>query len=89
MVDRPTDAPAQPEPLDPDAVRSIAEDLIRAVHEHYERRPEAGSTVLEVLNALAVVAGKVIEGTGHSDCAVQFFITALNQQIGAEGETLQ
>lgn len=86
---------AQPEQieLEAEAVRAVAEDLLHAVRAHYSRRPVAASTVLEILNALAVVSAKVIQGTGNNECAVQFFIDALNQQIGQEAgghtETMQ
>lgn len=74
--------PAQP--LDGEAVEMLAEDLLRVVRAHYERRPTSPATVQELLNGLGSVAAILIYGTGTLESqteAYAFFVKAVDGQI--------
>jgi hypothetical protein len=65
--------------IDPKAVQELATHFFESVSDHYTR-PPSPERVLEVLNALAIVAGTTIAGTGNDQAAVSaWFANAVDQ----------
>lgn len=70
--------------LDRTAVEQLAADFLRAVGQHYRRRPSTRATAQEALNAMASVTAVLIYGArevGDEDGAREFFHLALEQQL--------
>ena len=65
--------------LDPEKLALLAERLYHVVQDHYMTSGIGNITVLEALNALAVVAGTIIKGTNLD--AKPFFLEALDLQL--------
>jgi hypothetical protein len=83
----------QAQPLDHDAVRQLALELMQCVRAHYHRRPVSRSTAQEVLNAAAIVVSLVLGAArtcGDEAGAREFFELALEEQLedGSLPETL-
>jgi hypothetical protein len=64
--------------LRPHVVKPLAEQIMRAVRQHYLSSPGSASQqlVFEALNGIAFAAGSVLAGTGGNEQVIEFFHTA-------------
>ncbi len=67
--------------LDAKRVEMLGAALLKAVNEHFDRRPGTGrGAVLEALNALGNVVGILLGGTGNAPLAREFFAEVYTSQ---------
>jgi hypothetical protein len=67
--------------VDRPATEALTKAIAEALKVHYVSRPPGPDRVLEALNALAVMTGVVLLATGCDPEAVEFFSTAVAQNI--------
>jgi hypothetical protein len=69
--------------LRPHIVQPLAEQIMRAVRQHYLSSPGSPSQqlVFEALNGLAFAAGSVLAGTGGNEQVIEFFHTATAESM--------
>jgi hypothetical protein len=62
---------------------TLTEEFGEVLKAHYLGRALSRDNVLDILNALGVTAAYVLAGTGPSQEALDFFRTAVAQQLAA------
>lgn len=76
-----------------DRVERLAVDLLQPIRTNYIKGPTSRHRVIEALNALAITAASVIEGTEDAEAAQSWFLSALainlNLLRSTPPETLQ
>lgn len=83
---------SDPQAIGREPIERLAREVMNAVRNHYLSRPTDQRSPLEVLNALAWVAGVIIAGAsnnGHEEEARVFFNSALNDQIISSTEQIR